>query len=92
MFPSRISGGASYVARYSQFLAAIEPVSVHSWEQDMPQIFAAAFPSPSSPSSADRRLHVLKVHGRRVLLAILILLAILLALAFLPDPALAASL
>jgi hypothetical protein len=56
----------------------------------MPQIFAAAFPSPSS--AADRRARALKVHGRRVLLAILILLAILLALAFLPDLAQAASL
>jgi hypothetical protein len=74
----------------SQFLAAIEPVSVHSREQVMPQIFAAAFPSPSS--SADRRARALKVHGRRVLLAILILLAILLALAFLPDYAQAAGL
>ena len=51
----------------------------------MPPIFAAAFPSPSSSSSAERRMRALKVHGRRVLLAILILLAILLALAFLPD-------
>lgn len=58
----------------------------------MPQIFAAAFPSPTSPPSADRRVHALKVHGRRVLLAILILLLILLALAFLPDLAQAASL
>jgi len=74
----------------SQFLAAIEPVSVHSREQDMPPIFAAAFPSPS-PSSADRRARALKIHGRRVLLAILILLMILLALAFLPDLAQAAG-
>lgn len=62
----------------------------------MPQIFAAAFPSPSSSSSsspsADRRVRALKVHGRRVLLAILILLAILLAMAFLPDLAQAAIL
>ncbi|HEY7341883.1 MAG TPA: hypothetical protein VH591_13455 [Ktedonobacterales bacterium] len=58
----------------------------------MPQIFAAAVPSPTSPSSADRRTRALKVHGRRVLLAILILLAILLALAFLPDLAQAANL
>lgn len=58
----------------------------------MPQIFAAAIPSPSSSSSADRRARALKVHGRRVLLAILILLAILLALAFLPDLAQAANL
>jgi hypothetical protein len=56
----------------------------------MPQIFAAAFPSPSS--STDRRARALKVHGRRILLAILILLVILLALAFLPDLAQAASL
>ncbi|HEX5548710.1 MAG TPA: hypothetical protein VFX24_14965 [Ktedonobacterales bacterium] len=56
----------------------------------MPQIFAAAFPSLSS--SADRRARALKVHGRRILLAILILLVILLALAFLPDLAQAASL
>jgi len=76
----------------SQFLAAIEPVSVHSREQVMPQIFAAAFPSPSSSSSADRRARALKVHGRRVLLALLIALAILLALAFLPDYAQAAGL
>lgn len=55
----------------------------------MPQIFAAAFPSPSS--SSDRRAHALKIHARRVLLAILILLAILLAMAFLPDLAQAAS-
>lgn len=75
----------------SQVLAAIEPVSVHTREQDMPQIFAAAFPSPSS-SSADRRARALKVHGRRVLLALLIALAILLALAFLPDYAQAAGL
>lgn len=58
----------------------------------MPQIFAAAFPSPSSSPSANRRARALKIHGRRVLLAILILLAILLALAFLPDLAQAASL
>ena len=91
MFSSPISGGASCVARCSQFLAAIEPVSAHFRGQDMPQIFAAAFPSPSSSSSADRRARALKIHGRRVLLAILIALAILLALAFLPDLAQAAS-
>ena len=49
----------------------------------MSPIFAASFPSPSS----DRRMQTLKRHGRRVLLAILILLALLLALAFLPDHA-----
>lgn len=54
----------------------------------MPPIFAASLPSPSS---ADRRAQALKIHGRRVLLALLILLAILLALAFLPDHAQAAG-
>lgn len=54
----------------------------------MPPIFAASLPSPSSP---DRRVRALKTHGRRVLLAILILLALLLALAFIPDRAHAAS-
>lgn len=55
-------------------------------------IFTAAFPSPSSSSSTDRRTRALKIHGRRVLLALLIALAILLALAFLPDYAQAAGL
>ncbi len=54
----------------------------------MPPIFAASL---TSPSSAARRTRALKVHGRRVLLAILIALAILLALAFLPDYAQAAG-
>jgi hypothetical protein len=54
----------------------------------MPPIFAASLPTPSS---ADRRTRALKIHGRRVLLAILIALAILLALAFLPDYAQAAG-
>ena len=49
----------------------------------MSPMFAASFPSPSP----DRRMQTLKRHGRRVLLAILILLALLLALAFLPDHA-----
>jgi hypothetical protein len=52
-------------------------------------MFAASFPSPSLP---DRRARALKTHGRRVLLAILIVLALLLALAFLPDLAHAAGL
>jgi lysophospholipase L1-like esterase len=50
----------------------------------MPPVFAASLPSPSSP---DRRAQLLKTHGRRVLLAILIVIALLLALAFIPDHA-----
>lgn len=52
----------------------------------MPPIFAATFPSPSM-SSSDRRIRAMKTHGRRLLLAILILIALLLALAFVPDRA-----
>ncbi len=70
-------------------LVAIEPVSVESEESGMPQLFAASLPSLSSP---DRRARALKIHGRRLLLALLLLLAILLALAFLPDLAQAAGL
>jgi hypothetical protein len=50
----------------------------------MPPIFAASLPSPSSP---DHRARTLKTHGRRILLAILILIALLLALAFIPERA-----
>lgn len=47
----------------------------------MPSIFVTSLPSPSS----DRRVRALKTHGRRLLIAILVLIALLLALAFLPD-------
>jgi hypothetical protein len=50
----------------------------------MPSSFAAFLRSPLSP---DRNTRLLKIHGRRLLLAILVLLALLLALAFLPDHA-----
>lgn len=54
----------------------------------MPPMFAASLPSPSSP---EHRAHTLKKHGRRLLLAILILIALLLALAFVPEHAHASS-
>lgn len=50
----------------------------------MPPMFAAPL---STPSFSEQRAHALKTHGRRVLLAILILIALLLALAFVPDRA-----
>ncbi|MGE5334487.1 MAG: SGNH/GDSL hydrolase family protein [Nitrososphaerota archaeon] len=50
----------------------------------MPPIFAALSPAPSS---SDRRTQALRTHGRRVLLAILVLIALLLALAFVPEHA-----
>lgn len=54
----------------------------------MPPMFAASLPSPSSPN---HRTLNFKTHGRRLLLAILVLLALLLALAFIPEHAHASS-
>lgn len=63
------------------FQVASEPAWVQLKEHSMPPLFAGSLPSPS----IDRRRHALKIHARRLLLAILVVIALLLALAFVPE-------